>query len=166
MEALSQRYHLPDSFNDDSIQEKFEGNPAFAASVERETGLLLDAARASDPVRARRFAREARTLMRVREARWFTGPNAYLLPAEDIWLTMEGSGQWAGYAWLADPGGGGYAPAVAQAGFGTHGKWWSQNEGFALFLALDRLTGGKWKEHAFGDGAMTGLQMLDAALST
>jgi hypothetical protein len=162
--VLSRRYHLPDSFSDDSIQEKFEGNRRFAASVERETGLLLDVARAPDRAQAVRLAREARALMRQRERRWFTGADSYLLPAEDIWLTMEGSAQWAGYEWLIDPHGGGYAPAIAQAGFATRGKWWSQKEGFALFMALDRLTGGKWKSHAFGDGAETGLQMLDAAL--
>jgi hypothetical protein len=161
VDELSKQYHLPASFDDDSIQEKFGANRAFAASVNRETGLLLDAARASDRRKALRLAREARTLIRERQARWYK--DAYLAPAEDIWLTMEGSAQWAGYQWLVR--GGKYSPAVAEAGFGTHGKWWSQNEGFALFMALDRLTAGRWKAHAFGDGKQTGLEMLDAALS-
>jgi hypothetical protein len=161
MDVLSKRYHLPQSFNDDSIQERFEGNRAFAASVERETGLLLDAARASNRAQAVKLAGQARALMGERQERWYK--DSYLAPAEDIWLTMEGSAQWAGYEWLVK--GGKYSPAEAQSGFGTRGKWWTQNEGFALFMALDRLTGGQWKRHAFGDGAQTGLEMLDAALS-
>ena len=161
MDALSKRYHLPASFDDDSIQETFGGNRAFAASVNRETGLLLDAARAGDRAEAVKLARAARALIRERQARWYK--DAYLAPAEDIWLTMEGSAQWAGYKWLVE--GGRYSPAEAQAGFGTRGKWWSQKEGFALFMALDRLTGGSWKATAFGTGDATAFQMLDAALA-
>jgi hypothetical protein len=162
MDALSSQYHLPDSFGDDSIQERFQHNREFAASVDRETGLLLDAARSQDRKQAVRLASEARRLMRARQARWFK--DGYLAPAEDIWLTMEGSAQWAGYQWLVRRGG--YPPAVAEAGFGTRGKKWTQKEGFALFMALDRLTGGSWKRHAFGDGVATGLDMLDKAIGT
>ena len=164
MDELSKRYHLPASFSDDSIQERFEGNRMFARSIERETALLLDAARAPTLADAARLAGDARKLMRERQGRWYK--EAYLAPAEDIWLTMEGSAQWAGYEWLIAPHGGGYQPSVAQSGFASRGKWWTQKEGFALFMALDRLTGGKWKSHAFGDGAETGLEMLDAALSS
>ena len=56
-------------------------------------------------------------------------------------------------------------PRAAFGSFGWHGKWWSQNEGFALFMALDRLAPGDWKKHAFGDGAKTILEMLDEAIA-
>jgi hypothetical protein len=32
-------------------------------------------------------------------------------------------------------------------------------------MALDRIVGPAWKAHAFGDGARTVLEMLDAALA-
>ena len=47
----------------------------------------------------------------------------------------------------------------------TKNRFWSQTEGFALSLALDRLLGPRWKGHAFGDGARTFLEMLDDALT-
>jgi len=164
MESLSKRHHLPESFNDDSIQERFAGNAEFARSVDRETSLLLTAAGSATSAEALKLARQARALMLERQQRWFAGPDAYLAEAEDIWLTMEGSAQWAGYRWLIDPHGGQVNTVVATAAFGGRGKWWSQKEGFALFLLLDRLTEGKWKRHAFGDGALTGLEMLDQAI--
>ena len=34
-----------------------------------------------------------------------------LAEAEDVWLTMEGSAQWAAYKWVVDPRGGAVPPA-------------------------------------------------------
>lgn len=163
--ALIKRYNLPDSFNDDSVQERFEKNPEFAESVRQETQLFLDAAAATDAAQARKLAREARRLMRERQARWVTGDDAYLVEAEDIWLTFEGAGQWTGYQWLIHPRGGDQPPAEVLPRY-AKGRRWSQIEGFALVMALDRIAGPDWKRHAFGDGAKTVLEMLDEALAT
>ncbi len=161
--ALIERNHLPDSFNDNAVQERFATNAEFAASVKHETQLFLDAAAAQDDAQAKSLAREARRLMRERQARWVAGDDAYLAEAEDIWLTFEGAGQWVGYQWLIHPRGGAQPPADVVARF-TRGRHWSQTEGFALVLALDRIVGPSWKRHAFGDGARTVLEMLDDAL--
>jgi hypothetical protein len=160
--SLAEAHKLPEDFNDDSIQKRFENEADYAASMKRETELLLAAADAANDDEAKRLAREARALMRARQARWFTGADAYLTDAEDIWLTMEGSAQWAAYRWAIDPQGG--AVPAEQTRF-RNGRWWSQVQGFALFMALDRLSGDAWKRHVFGDGAKTGLQMLDEAIA-
>jgi hypothetical protein len=162
--ALIERHRLPDSFNDDTMQKQFQSNADFAASVKEETRLFVEAAAAKDDAEARRLAREARRLMRERQARWLAGGDAYFVEAEDIWLTFEGAGQWLGYQWLVDPRGGAQPPAEVMERF-TKGRWWSQTEGFALVMALDRIVGPRWKRHAFGDGAQTVLEMLDEALA-
>ena len=160
MEKLAKTYGLPEDFNDDSIQERFESEPAFAKSIAEETALWIAAVRATDDVEAAAKARTALDKMRERQKRWFRGKDEYLTAAEDIWLTMEGSAQWAGYAWLIDPKGGRLQKDVVQASF-TKGKWWSQVEGFAMFMALDRLTGPRWRAHAFVDGSKTLFVMHD-----
>lgn len=162
--ALIDRYALPDSFNDDAVQDRFEKNEEFAASVKEETRLFLAAAAAETNAEARGLARQARRLMLQRQARWLVGDDAYLAEAEDIWLTFEGAGQWAGYQWLVHPHGGDQPPADVMERF-TRGRQWSQTEGFAVVMALDCLAGPGWKRHAFGDGARTVLEMLDAALA-
>ena len=162
--ALIDRNSLPDSFNDDSLQDRFKTNPEFAASVKQESALFIDAALAKDDAEARALARKGRRLMLERQARWQVGKDAYFVEAEDIWLTFEGSGQWAGYQWLVHPRGGAQPPAEVLAGF-TRDRHWSQAEGFAIVMALDRLAGPRWKRHAFGDGARTVLEMLDDALA-
>jgi hypothetical protein len=165
MAALGERFNLPESFNDDSIQERFRGTADFSASVTREIDLLLAAAKAPDRPSALRLAQQARALMKARQDRYYPKRDAYLRDAEDIWLTLEGSAQWAGYQWVIRPDGGAIAPDAAFKAFGKRGKWWSQEQGFALFMTLDRLSGDAWQRHAFGDGANTVLEMLDEALA-
>ena len=165
MAKLSERYHLPESFNDDSIQLRFQATPEIAASVAREIDLFLRAAKVPDRSSALQLAREGRALMRARQDHYYPAKDGYLRDAEDIWLTLEGSAQWAGYQWVIRRDGGRIAPAVAFPAYGKRGKWWTQEEGFAMFMTLDRLSGSKWRRHAFGDGKQTVLQMLDEALS-
>lgn len=163
--ALAEANNLPDDFNDDSIQERFGENTEFAASVQHETDLFFAAAASKDDAEAERLAREARDLMRTRQARWYVGADAYLAEAEDIWLTFEGSGQWVGYQWLVHPAGGGVDAEVVMPNFARRSRWWSQNEGLGLALALDRLSRLDWKRQAFGEGALTLAAMLDDALA-
>lgn len=164
MTRLTAMNSLPEEFNDDSIQEQFETEGEFAASVEREIGLLLAAAAAVERDEAERLAGEARSLAKTRQVRFFSGELAYLKEAEDLWLTLEGSGQWLGYRWLTERRGGDRSPALAAQGFGLRGKWWSQRHGFALFAALERLAGSEWRREAFGKGTTSAGEMLDRVL--
>jgi hypothetical protein len=76
---------------------------------------------------------------------------------------MEGSGQWSGYRWLKD-GQSGISRDVAYTNFARRGHSWTQLEGLALFLAVDRLSGTRWTRDVFGRGQQTALQWLDASL--
>ncbi|HEV7766534.1 MAG TPA: hypothetical protein VGQ76_16150, partial [Thermoanaerobaculia bacterium] len=129
--TLIESNKLPDSFNDDAVQERFEANAEFAASVKEETRLFLDAAAAKDDVEAETLAQKARKLMLERQALWMVGNDAYLEEAEDIWLTFEGAGQWTGYQWLIHPRGGAHPPAEVLERY-SKGRRWSQTEGFAV----------------------------------
>jgi hypothetical protein len=162
MDAITARFHLADDINDDSIQNSFKGNDEIAASVDRESKLLFDASQAKTRREAATLVRSARDLMKARYARWFTGKNAYMAEIEPIWLTLEGSGQWVGYTWAVDPRGGrGRSSAILPSLLSDH--WWTQREGFAAFMALQRLTGTTWKRQAFHSGHKDVLQMLDEA---
>ena len=72
-------------------------------------------------------------------------------PAEDLFLTIEGTGQYALYRWLTDPQGGGMAKPDALAFARRDGKRWSQDQGLALYLVLDRLWI-DWPPATFGRG--------------
>lgn len=154
-----------DDINDDMIQHRFGADAEFTASVQRETDLLFQIVGNRDEAAARRLARQALDLMGERRARYFTGDDAFLADAEDTWLTLEGSGQWLGYQWVAHPSGGGAERDVAMRDFARRTRWWSQNEGIALAFAVDRLADFDWKREAFGGGSRTLTDMLEAALA-
>jgi hypothetical protein len=162
--SMSKEFDMPDDFNDDSIQQQFGKEEKFASSVRRETALLFEAATVEDDREALARVREARRLMQERQRMWFTEEQAHLREAEDIFLTMEGSGQWLAYRWLTDHKGAAIAEDLVTTTFARRGKW-SQQQGAALFLALERLGVNRWKSVVFGTGSQTALQILDARLA-
>ena len=170
VETLQKENHLADEqFNDDAIQARFGRQPEFANSISRETELFFAAASAPDDAQAHRLATAARRLMRTRAARYFVGDQAYQERAEGLWLTMEGSAQWAGYRWLQLPqtsSGAGISEKKAMAGFGKRGSSWTQLLGLAITLCVDRFQPHAWKQHVYGDGRKTLLQLLDDSIGS
>jgi hypothetical protein len=168
VERLQREQHLSDSaFNDDAIQHEFGKDEKFSSSIQEEIRLFFAASQAPSRARALELAREARALMRRRERHFFVGKDAYQLRAEDLWLTLEGSGQWSGFSWLQLPqalGGGGISHEMALSAFGKRGNFWSQELGLAITLTVQRLDTPGWKRRLFRDGGQTLLQLLDSSL--
>jgi hypothetical protein len=142
------RWGLDDDINDDAFQDRFRNTPEIAGAVEAERDLLFESAAAARDAEARTLAAMALASMDARRARLAGGPEAGYLEVEDVFLTLEGAAQWAAYTWLTLPDGGGHAADEALAGFRRGGRLWSQDQGLALFLVLDRLAPG-WTERAF-----------------
>jgi hypothetical protein len=164
MDVIAKKNALPNDFNDDSIQDRFKANKAYSASMNREIELLFAAAKAPSDAKARQLARKMLSLVKARRKTYFKGKDAYLADVEDIFLTLEGSGQWLGYQWLIDPEGGKQTESDALARFSKSADFWSQNQGLALFLVINRLDKGAWKKIAFGNGGRSGIAFLEAAL--
>ena len=83
---------------------------------------------------------------------------------DDLFLTMEGFGQWNAYAWLSDAGGGKMTSAAAETKMRGSRKWWSQEEGLALFLVIDRFVPG-WANQAFAAQPSLGIDLLRQAVA-
>ena len=145
---LGRQYGFGDDISDDSLQERFKDDPAYVAAWEAETDLLYAAAAAPTDAQARRLAKQALAVMRARQARWFTGKDAQWQPLDDVFLTMEGLGQWLAYAWYVSPRGGGIDRATALREVRRKRNQWSQDEGLGLFLVIDRLVPG-WQRDVF-----------------
>lgn len=148
MAELTKTFTLPDDISDDSLQDHFKSNPAYVANYEAERDLLFAAAAAPTQAQARALAGKALERMRARRARWFVGAEAKWLPLDDLFLTMEGLGQWAGYRWLVGDRGRALDPGAALIEFRRGGRFWTQDEGLALILTVDRLYAG-WQSAAF-----------------
>lgn len=162
-QAAATRRKMPDDFSDDSLQEHFQSDPAFVAVIEKERDLLYRAANEPDAAIAKKLAAEALELMEARQKRWFVGQNAYWKNYDDLFLTMEGFGQWVAYAWLADPNGGGMQRSEAIEEMRGSKRWWSQDEGLGLYLVIDRFVP-HWADQSFGSPPRLGIDLLHQAV--
>jgi hypothetical protein len=133
------RRGLPEDADDDVVQTRFASRPGFRAAYEAERDLLFAAAAAPDRATTLSLAQRALQLMDRRRARYFRGADAVYAGAEDVFLSMEGMGQWAGYLAMLDSAGGAMRPEAALPFMRRGGKHWSQDEGLALMLVLGRL---------------------------
>jgi hypothetical protein len=163
IDGFAERYKLGDDLNDDMVQNRFRDTPEFVADIDAERALLFRAAAASTTdADARAAAREALARINARRARHYTGDDVKFSELEDVFLTMEGVGQWAAYKWLVHPKGGGFAPENALPWFRRGGRQWSQDEGLAIFLVIDRLVPG-WTPRVFEKQPATALRLLAEA---
>jgi hypothetical protein len=152
-----------DELNDDLLQERFSGDAEYVRAYEAERDLLFAAAAEPSADAARGKAAAALVAMRSRRERWFAGDKAGFAALDDVFLTMEGMGQWLIYRHFLSPEGGGLAPADAIKATRRGQRWWSQDEGLALMLVVDRLLP-KWQERAFRDPDWRAQNLLEAVL--
>ena len=158
--ALEKTHWPGTELTDDIIQQLFEKDSVYKQRYEQENAFLY--ALAEKPSADNRLLKEALQAYRGRQQIFFS-PNAEGLAAtEDLFLTMEGLGQFSMYAWLTHPKGGAIPDATAIAGVRRGKKWWSQDEGLALFLVLSRLRSpAEWGGLFFGPKPVTVIQLLE-----
>lgn len=150
--------------DDDAVQRHWQKDPVYSAVYEKERNLLFEAANEPDAEKAKALAKQALALMDARQAHFFTGEQTYWRAYDDIFLTMEGVGQWLNYQWQADPKGSNLDPLAAQAKARGRGRWWTQDEGLALFLVVDRFLPG-WAQKAFAPEPVLGIELLREAVA-
>ena len=163
LDAVAKAAGMADGASDDGLQAMYKDDPAYVAAYERERDLLYAAAGETDLAKARQLAGEAYRAMLDRQTRWFTGDKRGLKTIDDVFLTMEGTGQWGPYAWLTDARGGGLDAATAEREVRRGKSWWTQEQGLALFLVIDRLLPG-WQEKAFAPKPTLGIDLLAEAV--
>ena len=154
---------LPEDSDDDVVQDRFGGQPGYLAAYEAERDLFYQAATAPDARSARARLTSAARLMEARRGRWFRGENALYAEADDVFLSLEGTGNWAAWMWLTDPRGGRLRPVEATTFVRGGGNRWSQDEGLGIMLAVDRLTP-DWPAQAFSPRGATADRLVQRAL--
>jgi hypothetical protein len=161
LDAVQRQHALPDDLNDDIVQQRFAAVSGFAAAYEAERDLLYRASRERSPIRQRALVAEAVAAMKARRATFFTGQNALFAEIEDIFLGMEGLGQFVAFrSAMLD----GMAREEAIEDVRRGGRFWSQDEGLAAFLVIDALLPG-WQPRVLGSTVPGVFQLLSEAAS-
>ena len=95
-------------------------------------------------------------MMEVRRTQYFTGANTIYAELEDVFLNMEGLGNWVAYQVALREG-------MSEAGgqdFIRRGRnRWSQEEGLAAFLIIDALVPG-WRARVLQGQPASILELL------
>ena len=137
------------NFSDDIVQNLFSKDSSYTAVYNAEVKSFYQSIRNQliDTV----LVKDALSSMTERQNNYFNGKFSNLKQIDNFFLTMEGLGQYSMYLWLTNSSGGNIEKDMAVKGVRRGGKWWSQEEGFALFLILDRLSKPNiWVKNMFG----------------
>lgn len=148
---------LPQPVNDDIVQRLFSKNESFVQAVTSEISAFRSVAYGAPSA-----VRDARSAMEARWQKHYVGENAALAGAQDIFLTLEGSGQWFAIETLVQSG---VERETAINNFGQRGNKWSQDLGLAITQVLDAHDP-DWAMTVYGAGEKSLLELLDDALVT
>lgn len=160
---IDSAWSYPEELDDDAVQKHFGADSAYVAAYLEERDLFYRAAAAATREECSALTRQALARMKQRHHRWFVGDKVEFATLDDVFLSLEGAAQWAAVAWLDHPEGGGLTQEAAVAKMLGRRRWWVQDEGLALFLAVDRLLPG-WPRLVFADPSMGALELLERAV--
>jgi len=139
---------VPGRLTDDVIQARFRNERGFARSVETERDLYYRAVQARDAVSRRVLVDKALGMTKGRHAQYFTDANAAYVEIEGLFLTMEGAAQWAAYSLTRARDSRGLGDLAAMKLVRDDRRYWSQDQGLALFILLDAMVP-DWQERMF-----------------
>lgn len=164
VKSLRERYTLPEDIDDNIIQRRFGSNPEFRAAWERERDLFYEAVADGDQKSAGRKALEAIALMRVRQARFYTGADRPFERIEQLFLNMEGAAEWVRYKIHEHDHQRFKSHAdIIQFIRGRENDW-VQDEGLALVLLLDRFANG-WQRRLLTPDMASPVDELERAMN-
>jgi len=138
LDDLRARFRLPETVDDNIIQERYGEDTVYAAILAEERAALNEAVFAKNAVEAKSQLGIALESADLRKKTFFDGDNAGLSELEDFFLVLEGAGMWAQYqqARRVAPPSEPWQRTLSLLMNRTQS--WSQGEGLALFVLLDR----------------------------
>lgn len=161
MSEYEQLYKFETAFSDDIIQDYFEKDSAYNAGFRNETALFYAAAINKNKAKLKALTKQAIEKLILRQKKYFTAGKTHFKEIDDFFLTMEGLGQFTMYAWLIHPKGGNIPADIALKGVRRGGRSWSQEEGLALFLILEKLSKPeRWCKLMFGNKTESVIKLI------
>ena len=158
---------LEKEISDNIVQEIFADDALYVAAYSKEADVFYAAAAADSKNKAAKnsLINNGLELLTKRHNKFFTGKYENLKQMDELFLTMEGLGQYTMYAWLTHKRGANLPYADVVKSVRRNKKWWSQDEGFALFLILERFSKPQnWAKKMFGSKTESVIDLIKQEL--
>jgi hypothetical protein len=166
IKTLREKHDVPIGIDDNFIQKTYSAHEEYARLFAEERATFLRAAMEdSDHDTSRRLVLEALSITERRRGRFFTGARAVHAELDDIFLVMEGVGEWVRFQ-------------LKRQQVSPSSRWhqtlnemmadsdaWSQHQGLALFLLIDRLVP-DWQSRFLSPNFPSPFAVLREALTT
>jgi hypothetical protein len=149
VQVIGQRFELPAEFNDDVVEDRFADSAEYRRMFVAEQDLLYGAVAESDAHLSVALVAEAISIAQSRRERFFSGSDKLYSELEALFLNMEGVAEWVRFkSHQADPA---WPNADADIIAFLRGQEnsWSQDQGLALVLLLDKMEP-DWKRKILG----------------
>lgn len=161
MSEFERAYKFDTDFNDDIVQDYYQKDARYTSQFREETALFYAAFSENNKAKSNDSLARAFEKYHRRQNEFFIGDKKHFREIDDFFLTMEGFGQFSMYLWLTAPRGGNINPEMALAGIRRGGKYWSQDEGFALFLVLSKfIKPASWAKLLMGKDVVSIIELI------
>lgn len=160
---LQKRYTLPEHLNDNLLEDTFGQNKEYAQVFNQEMDALGDALFAKTLPECKRELARAFALIQQRQARYLTGDKKPYALLDEIFLALEGAAMWAQFQMARDHAPAGEDMKTTLMNLAQRTNAWSQVEGLALFLLIDRLVP-DWRARYFAPNPPSPFAVLRAVL--
>ncbi len=153
-----QKKHGVENFGDDMMQNMYEKDEKITSLYNNEFDLFTKAGIA-EKNEMMALTKKALENFHLKHELLLKRDKKDLKTLDDIWLTMEGVGQFAMYEYLINPKGGNLPADKAFKAMKT--RWWSQEEGFAMFYLLSKYKKSNvWAKYFFNSEMKTIIEVL------
>jgi len=162
MTEYEKNNHFGIDFSDDIVQNLFDKDSSYTKLYIHELNTFYEASKENNTRIKDSLIKVGIGVLQKRHNKFFTGKYESLKKIDEFFLTMEGLGQFTMYCWLINPKGANLSVRTAVQGVRRNKKRWSQDEGFALFLILEQLSGSKnWSKRMFGNETDSVIKLIN-----
>ena len=164
--TLRQKHDVPMGVDDNFIQKSYSADQEYARLFALEGNSFFRAVMEdSDRQASRRLLLEALSFEELRRTRFFTGPRAVHAELDDIFLVMEGVGEWVRFQLKRQQAPPASPWRATLNEMMVESDSWSQQEGLVLFLLIDRLVP-NWQSRFLSPNFPSPFAVLREALTT
>ena len=148
METISQKllgfqqsgkFNYP--INDDIVQNYFQNDTAYTRQFRTEVDRFYNLLTIQNLSTLKSETKRCLEVYKTRQQDYLLPINSHLAEMEDLFLTMEGIGQYAMLSYYLSENGGNLSFENALMATRHNKRWWSQEEGLALILVYEKLVG-------------------------